>query len=298
MNIATNSFAIPASYQDVGHGKLAYYRFGEEGPDLVFVHGWPVSALTFRRILPWFVSKYRCHLIDLPGAGLSHCNDASKIELRAHALAVRRVVDGLGLSRFAYVAHDSGAAIARMAAADDERVAALVLGGTEIPGYHPPLLAMYAALSKVPLASPVVRTLMRSRAVRTSGIGFGGCFSDPEYGEGEFRELFIEPMLASPAIWDAHMALMRSLDFRVVDGLSSVHRRIRAPTELIWGTRDPFFPIELARKMVPEFGGGAALEEIAGAKLFSHEDHPREFASLALRFLDRQLAAEPRRESA
>jgi pimeloyl-ACP methyl ester carboxylesterase len=134
--------------------------------------------------------------------------------------------------------------------------------------------------------------------VRTSGIGFGGCFADPEYGESEFRRLFIEPMLASPAVFEAHMALMQSVDFEILDGLSAVHARIHAPTQLIWGTRDPFFPIELARKMTSQFAAGAVLDEIPGAKLFAHEDHPREFATLALRFLDRQLAAESRRQSA
>jgi pimeloyl-ACP methyl ester carboxylesterase len=56
--------------------------------------------------------------------------------------------------------------------------------------------------------------------------------------------------------------------------------------------------IELARKMTSQFAAGAVLDEIPGAKLFAHEDHPREFATLALRFLDRQLAAESRRQSA
>jgi pimeloyl-ACP methyl ester carboxylesterase len=105
-------------------------------------------------------------------------------------------------------------------------------------------------------------------------------------------------MLASTAVFDAHMALMRSVDFDLLDELSNVHRRIHAPTELIWGTRDPFFPIELARKMTSQFAGGAELDEIENAKLFSHEDHPRQFAALALRFLERQLGAESRRQSA
>ena len=285
-------FAVPTSYLDIGYAKVAYYRFGEEGPDLFFVHGWPVSAMTFRRVLPWFASRYRCHLIDLPGAGQSRCDDASKIEIAAHAAAVRRIVNELRLERFAYVAHDSGAVIARMAAADDERVAALVLAGTEIPGYHPPAVKMYVALSKVPFAPGLLRRLMRLRAVRTSPVGFGGCFADPAYGEGEFRQLFIEPLLASKAGFDESMALMASVDFKLIDELSNVHRRIHAPTELIWGTRDPFFPIALARKMTPEFAGGAEFDEIENAKLFSHEDHPSQFAALAMRFLERQLGAD------
>lgn len=32
---------------DIGPARLAYYRFGS-GPDLIFLHGWPLNAATFR----------------------------------------------------------------------------------------------------------------------------------------------------------------------------------------------------------------------------------------------------------
>jgi hypothetical protein len=35
----------PDRMLDVGHAKLAYYRFGQ-GPDVVCVHGWPLHAAT------------------------------------------------------------------------------------------------------------------------------------------------------------------------------------------------------------------------------------------------------------
>lgn len=88
------------------------------------------------------------------------------------------------MSRFAVVAHDSGALAARIAVADDARVQALVLGGTEIPGHHPWVLAMYASLAKLPLTGRVVQAMMRLRFVRTSAIGFGGVFKDAAYAEG------------------------------------------------------------------------------------------------------------------
>ncbi len=37
----------PDRYLDVGAGEVAYRRVGE-GPDVLFVHGWPVSGATFR----------------------------------------------------------------------------------------------------------------------------------------------------------------------------------------------------------------------------------------------------------
>ena len=36
---------------------------------MLFVHGWPVSGATFRRLLPHLTEHVTCHLLDLPGAG-------------------------------------------------------------------------------------------------------------------------------------------------------------------------------------------------------------------------------------
>ncbi len=40
--------SAPHGWLDVGAGEVAYRRVGT-GPDVLFVHGWPVSGATFRR---------------------------------------------------------------------------------------------------------------------------------------------------------------------------------------------------------------------------------------------------------
>jgi haloalkane dehalogenase len=50
---------------------------------------------------------------------------------------------------------------------------------------------------------------------------------------------------------------------------------------LVWGDKDPFFPVERARAMVPQFPD-AQLSVIEGAGLFSHEERPAEVAQALL----------------
>ena len=95
---------------------LAYRKTGS-GPDLVFVHGWPLHGETWRDIVPRLADRFTCHVLDLPGTGRSEWNADTEITLRAHADAVLGAIEALGLSRVAFVSHDSGGAIARMAAA-------------------------------------------------------------------------------------------------------------------------------------------------------------------------------------
>jgi pimeloyl-ACP methyl ester carboxylesterase len=55
---------------DLGHSQLPYWRIGH-GPDVVFVHGWPLHAGTWRAVVAELAPDHCCHLIDLPGAGQS-----------------------------------------------------------------------------------------------------------------------------------------------------------------------------------------------------------------------------------
>jgi pimeloyl-ACP methyl ester carboxylesterase len=270
----------------LGHGRLAYWRFGR-GPDVVFVHGWPLHSATFRRIVPALARSSTLHLLDLPGTG--HTEWDGPIDLASHAVTLRNAIDEIGLSQYALLAHDSGAVIARLVAADDPRVQGLVMGNSEIPGHRPWLVQAYAWAAKRPRIAALVVSSMRFAAIRHSFLAFGGIFQDARFVDGDFGDWFVRPLLSSRRVAEGQMALLRNLDFRVIDGLEAVHARIRAPVLCIWGPGDPFFPIAKARRILGQFGGGAELVEIPGAKLFAHEDHPEEFATLVAPFLARCL---------
>jgi pimeloyl-ACP methyl ester carboxylesterase len=276
-------------FLDVGRLRIAYRREGR-GPDVVFVHGWPLHSATWRHVVPRLAESFTCHLVDLPGTGRTDAPADHVIDFRSHAAAVRGAIDALGLSRVALLAHDSGGVVARLVAADDARVAALVLEGTEIPGHRPPVFATMLAALSLPGAASVLRASMRLGPIRRSRLGFGGCFTDPAYVEGDFRSLFVDPLVSDAKVADGHMRLVRSLDWADVDALVDVHARIRAKVQLVWGAEDPFFPLPVAEKMAPQFAGGAELRVIPRAKLFAHEDHPDAFAAHVAPFLRAALS--------
>ncbi len=278
-------FSRPHAYCEMTDGRLARWRFGR-GPDVILIHGWPLHAATFRRIVPKLAERFTLHLFDLPGTGHS-IEWRGHIDLESHAKTVRRAIDDLGLTRYALVSHDSGGVVARLIAADDSRVAGLIISGSEIPDHRPPLVREYSLAAKIPGTGVLIRAAMRRGAIRRSSVGFGGCFRDPAFVDGDFGNLFVRPVLESKRVYEMQMRLLRDLDFRVIDGLTAVHSRIRAPVLCIWGSSDPFFPVAKARHMLEQFGGSAELVEISGAKLFAHEDHPDAFAAHASAFLSR-----------
>lgn len=280
----------PDRMLDVGHAQLAYWRFGQ-GPDVVCVHGWPLHAATWRRLVPLLASEFTLHLIDLPGAGQSVWDARSAIGLREHADSLRAAIARLGLERFAYVAHDSGAAITRLAAASDPRVFANVIADSEIPGHTPWQVSAFIQLTKAPaLYRAVVRSL-RFGWLRRSALGFGGCFTDPRYVDGEFGDWFMTPLLHDARVLAGQTLLLTHFEHAAVDALREAHAQLRAPSLLLWGTHDGFFPIGKARAMLPQFTAGAELVELPGARLFPHEDHAEAFADATGAFLRRHAAS-------
>ena len=270
----------PDAFVDVGAGEVAYRRAGE-GPDVLFVHGWPVSGATFRTLLPHLAEHITCHVIDLPGAGSSRFDASTPLSIAQHFTSVRRVVDLLGLDQVAVVGHDSGGLIARHAMAGDPRLRAMVLIDTEQSGGLTWRFRSFLGVRHLPGVSRGLGWMAGQPRLRRSRLVFGDVFADPTLLDGEFDEFFLTPLHTLPHRRAAATAVLRSFDLAHIRDLPEVHRRISVPVQLIWGARDPFFPVARAHEMVDTFAD-AQLSVIAGASLFSHEERPAEVAEAML----------------
>jgi pimeloyl-ACP methyl ester carboxylesterase len=286
---------VLTSFRDQPHGfvpagahKLAYRRFGL-GPDVVFVHGWPLHAATFRALVPLLAPRFTCHLFDLPGSGQTQSPAGEPIDFASHSLALRGAIDALCLRSYGLVAHDSGGFSARLLAASDPRVVGLVSGDTEIPGHVPEVIKTLLLAAKAPGGADIMRMSLRSRALRRSDRGFAGCFADLEHIEGDFHELLIAPLLASRAAWLRQVEILRSAE-HIESPLRAAHAAIDAPVLFVWGDADPIFPLEKARAMLPALRH-ARLEVLRGARAFHHEERAPEFAALAAPFLAEAFAS-------
>jgi len=270
----------PERLLDVGAGQAGYRRVGQ-GPDVLFVHGFPVSGATFRTLLPFLAPQLTCHLVDLPGAGDSRFDAGTSITLADHVRSVGRILDLLGLKDVAVVGHDSGGLIARHALAEDRRVRAMGLVNTEQPQGLNWRFKMFLLPRGLPGFSSALGWSVGQRWLRRNRFLLGDAFADPSHLDGEFDEFFLQPLHRNPARLDAAMKLLLSFEERYVLDLVNIHPKIRVPVQLVWGDQDPFFPLEWAREMVGTFPD-ARLHVVEGAGLFAHEERPQEVAEALL----------------
>lgn len=270
----------PDRFLDVGAGEVAYRRVGT-GPDVLFVHGWPVSGATFRTLLPHLADQVTCHVIDLPGAGSSRFTSSTPLSLEAHIQSVRRVLELLDLDDVAVVGHDSGGLIARHALAGDPRLRAMGLIDTEQPQGLSWRFRAFLSARRVPGLAPAFGWVVGRRRLRRNPLVLGGAFADASLLDGEFEEFFLDPLHQVPARRDAAARLLRNFDVQYVRDLAETHRRIDVPVQLVWGDQDRFFPVEWAQEMVGTFPD-ARLHVVRGAGLFSHEERPADVARALL----------------
>lgn len=271
--------AEPDSYLDVGAGQVAHRRVGS-GPDVLFVHGWPVSGATWRKLLPHLVDHVTCHVIDLPSAGSSRFDSTTPMSIAQHITSVQRVVDLLDLDSVAVVGHDSGGMIARHAMVGDTRLRSMGLINTEPanPGWR---FKSFIASRRLPGLSAGLGWVAGAHRIRRTRLVFGDAFVDRSLLEGEFDEFFFRPLHDIPANRNAAAKLLKSFDMRHVTELTDIHRRIDVPVQLVWGDKDPFFPVARARAMVDQFPN-AQLTVLPGVGLFSHEESPAAVAEALL----------------
>lgn len=262
--------AAPIRYVDVGT-KLAYRVFGS-GPAILFVHGWPLNGATYRSMVRRLSRNFTCYVPDLPGAGNSPWDPRTRDMFSDFGTLMVRFVDALSLTRLAIIAHDSGGGIARFAAAQlGDRVTLLALTDTEVSGYTPPLILLYALMARVSWLKSVMRMLLQQRWFRMSPVGFGGLFAKPEYAEGEFSAACTGPFFAR---FEDSLRSLRAANMKTLEQLPELHRRITAPTLLVWGQEDRYFPVERARRMSAEFPNLRAFIALPGQALFVHDEEP------------------------
>jgi pimeloyl-ACP methyl ester carboxylesterase len=137
----------------------------------------------------------------------------------------------------------------------------------------------------VPGAGVLLRLFLRSRAMRRSPLGFGGCFEDLRQIEGEFHERFVEPLLTSNARMPGALRFLREMKFKRIDEFYLLHGELTMPTLFVWGANDPTFPLARARNMIEQFANQAGFHEVPNAKLFVYAERPDEVTRLIGAFL-------------
>jgi len=238
-----------------------------DGPPVLLVHGWAVSAYLWRHnILPLARAGYRVLAPDLPGHGLSDAPSApGSYTLDAFARYVLETLDACGVARAAVAGQSMGGKVVVHAALQaPTRVSQLMLYGAVGFGLIPPWQALSPLLPTLPgewIAKLIPREVIAFVQHRVYGkLGF--------FTERDVDEYWAPTQF--PAVVRAQFQMLQEFQWGLWD--EATVRRLRVPTHVIFGTRDRTVRprnAELLARMLPEGrltwipdGGHVVMEEV------------------------------------
>jgi pimeloyl-ACP methyl ester carboxylesterase len=242
------------------------------GEPVVLVHGWPQHWWMWRHVVPLLAPHARLVMIDLRGFGWTDAPPGAydKQTLTDDVLAV---LDALDLERVCLMGHDWGAWSGFLAClAEPERFAAFLALGSPRPGGRPSarqLLEVWRFGYQVAIASPVLgRRLVADRRVIERVI-VGGAVQRQAWTPDDLRAF--SAVLAEPARAQASVGLYRTFLAREV--ARTPHGRLRVPTRIMLGARDPAIPVVLLDG-ADDDADDVRVEIVPECGHFVPEEHP------------------------
>ena len=237
------------------NGYAVRYVVAGEGEPVVLVHGLSGSTRWWSRNVPALAEHYRVYLVNLPGFGTIRRPGRRRFVLAEAASWLLAWMEAVGLESVHLVGHSMGGYLALKIAArrpDSVRKLALV----------------------DPAGMPQGRTMLG----HLGPLLFAARYATPAF----------LPVLARDALYAGPVTLLRAARDLLAEDVRGDLRRVRAPTLLVWGEKDP---------LIPPSAGGLMRAEIPDSRLLVIEgaghnpmfDRPQEFDRALLAF----LAGEP-----
>ena len=234
------------------------------GEPLVLVHGWPQHWWMWRHVVPLLAPQARLVMIDLRGFGWSDA-PPGRYDKQTLADDLLAVLDALGLERVRLMAHDWSAWSGFLAClAAPERFEAFLALGAPRPGGRPSarqLREVWRFAYQVVIAAPVLGRRLVADATFIERTIMAGVVRRDAFTPDDLRAF--AAVLAEPARTRASVRLYRTFLAREV--ARSPRRRLRVPTRIVVGSRDPAIPAvllegaergadDLAVEIVPDCG--------------------------------------------
>ena len=271
----------------------------EEAPPVVFLHGFPESHRTWRKLVPLLSDRLRLIMPDNRGFGASDRPqevEAYKTDTLLGDLVA--LAEALGLERFALVGHDWGGAIAWAAAIKGEpRVSRLAI----VNSPHPLIFQKSLIEDKAQRAASQYMRAFREPDFEkfVEAIGFEAFFDksfrnhvDPAIIPAEERAIYIDQW-SRPGALTAMLNWYRASQMVVpppgitVDIPEWVLRafpKIKVPVRVVWGLEDKaLLPVQL--EGIGEIGDDVQLFPLKGVGHFAPWEAPEQVASALKPFL-------------
>jgi pimeloyl-ACP methyl ester carboxylesterase len=281
---------------ELPQGDLSYRAAGPRSssrPPVVFVHGLLVDARLWEPVAERLAADgIRSYAPTLPlGSHQSPMHADADLSPQGIAALTRDFLAALDLSDVTIVGNDTGGAICQlMLGGDTSRIGGAVLTDCDAFGSFPPrgLAPLFHAL-RHPWLVACLAPALRSQAVRHGPLAFGPLSSGPL--DGALTSDWVQP-LAGKAIRHDLARFARGVRPGLLLDAASRFGQFTGPVRILWGDADPYFRVELGRRLSESFPN-ATFTTVPGGRTFLPLDRPAEVANEIAAATRRSLRRRP-----
>lgn len=281
---------------ELPQGDISYRAAGPRSsshPPVVFVHGLLVDARLWEPVAERLASDgIRSYAPTLPlGSHQRPMNADADLSPQGIAALTRDFLEALDLSDVTIVGNDTGGAICQlMLGGDTSRIGGAVLTNCDAFGSFPPrgLAPLFHALRHPGLVACLAPAL-RSQAVRHGPLAFGPLSSGPL--DGALTSDWVQP-LAGKAIRHDLAKFARGVRPGLLLDAAGRFGQFTGPVRILWGDADPYFRVELGRRLSESFPH-ATFTTVPAGRTFLPLDRPAEVANEIAAATGRSLHARP-----
>jgi pimeloyl-ACP methyl ester carboxylesterase len=276
--MTTTQTALTTRSVEIASGRISYVEAGT-GPVALFVHGVLLNKHLWRRQLTGLSDIRRCIAVDLLAHGDTEITPDQDVSVTANAAMLKEVLDALAIDQVDLVGNDSGGGIALIfAALNPERVRTLTLTDCDTHDNWPP--EPFKPFLKMAAAGGLPDTLnamLSDKAIYRSPGALGPAYERPETVSDADIEAYLRPMVRTEQRTRDFQRFLAAFDPRHTLAVEPQLRQLTAPTLIVWGTDDVYFPVKWAHWLAGAIPGAKPPVEFDGARLFFPEERAEAF---------------------
>jgi len=290
---ATNAKAIDAKTFDASRkfatlpiSNVAYVERGR-GIAALFVHGYPLNGFQWRGALERLQAHRRCIAPDVMGLGHTETPEGQPISPATQAEMLAMLLDSLHIDSVDLVANDSGGLVSQVFVAKyPHRVRTLLLTNCDVDQNSPPplFLPLIDLAKKGTLVDRFIVSQLNDKQLARSPKGLGGAYTYPERLTDETIETYFRPIVETPQKKAQMQEYTISLGVNPLVAIREDLRQWKGPARIVWGLKDPIFPVESAEWLDKTLPGSRGVRKLEEANLFFPERCPTSLRKKRLRY--------------
>jgi pimeloyl-ACP methyl ester carboxylesterase len=256
-------------------GQIAYAEAGE-GPVALFVHGVLLNKHLWRHQMEGLANSRCCIALDLLAHGDTEIEPDQDVSVTANANMIREFLDALRIEKADIIGNDSGGGISQIFAANNPgRVRTLTLTDCDVHDNWPPeAFKPFVEMTKAGGLRDTLNALLNDKNIYRSPDALGPAYEWPENVTDEDIEIYLRPHLRSEQRTHDLERFVVAFDNKHTVAIEPKLRELKAPTLIVWGTDDVYFPMKWAHWLAKTLPGAKPPVELTGARLFFPEEHP------------------------